>query len=66
MSTLTKPTKPESKRQIARRVFNRIKRRKSPRRSDFINAMIDEANLSPNGAATYYQDLKTGRCVPKR
>ena len=58
----TKPKKPQSKRQIARRVFKRIGHRKAPCRSDYIEAIMTEADLSYSGAATYYQDLKTGRC----
>ncbi len=62
MSQSTKPTtnKPASKRAMATKVFNTIKRRKAPKRRDFINAMIEKCGLSKNGAATYYYNLTSG------
>ena len=57
---MPKPKKPASKRQQALKVFRRINRRKSPKRSDFIEALQAECELTANGAATYYQNLKTG------
>lgn len=58
--TTTKPA--PTKKAIAMKVFKTLNRRKvRPSRKTFIEQMMEKADLSQKGAATYYQNITSGK-----
>lgn len=50
----------KTKMQIATEIYKRMMRRKQVTRKDVIEQFISEAELTKDGASTYYQTIKHG------
>jgi len=61
-TTSTKKPATDSKKANAIKIVKRMLGRKNvPERKDIINELVTKAGLSVNGAATYYQNVKSGK-----
>lgn len=61
-TTATSTKKPTSAKKQAIGIVARMSRRKTPAtRKEIIDEMVNKAGLTPNGAATYYQNITSGK-----